>query len=97
MYSLIATCFDGSGLGLLAPSVNQCTLVRSHCSHVVLTTVVVVDALEVAVLVDPDVVVALVDVAEFVPLETTITTMPSLSLYCLMTVSFATVDEASVI
>lgn len=29
------------------------------------------------------------------PLETTITTMPSLALYCLMTVPLATVEEAS--
>lgn len=58
----------------------------------------VADALVDELLADPDdeeaVVLVVVLVEE--PLESTITTIPSLSLYCRMTVSFATVEEYSV-
>ena len=59
----------------------------------------VADALVDEPLADPDDEEAVVLVEEPVegPLESTITTIPLLSLYCRMTVSFATVEEYSVI
>ena len=55
---------------------------------------VLVDEL-VVVLVDEEVAVLVEELVEG-PLESTITTIPLLSLYCRITVSLATVDEYSV-